>query len=361
MPLILSRQDITTMETDAVVNAAGETLLGGGGVDGAIHRAAGPELRAACARLGGCPPGEARRTGAYRLPAKYVIHTVGPRWQGGSAGEEETLRSCYRNSLRLALEAGCESVAFPLISAGSFGYPRQEALRIAREEILRFLGGEEMTVFLILFGRNPAMEQGRFPELSAVLAEPEEESRMRAVFSSPGLSGSSAAPPPVPERTAPRREKEKRRLFDGKNAAPLARRKAAEPLAAEAEAAAPQSLEEALRVLDESFSQMLLRKITEKGMTDSECYKRANIDRKHFSKIRSDPLYRPSKPTALAFAVALELSLPETRELLMKAGFALSRSSRFDIIVEYYIRRGEYDIFRINETLFAFDQNLLGS
>ncbi len=353
MPLLLSRRDITRMDTDAIVNAANESLLGGGGVDGAIHRAAGPELVEECRRLGGCRPGEAKGTGAYRLPSRYIIHTVGPRWRGGSHGEEATLRACYRNSLALARELGCESIAFPLISGGIFGYPREEAIAVAKEEILRFLREEEMTVYLILFGRDPG-ERERFPQLARRLAALETpRTEEDTVFAGMAFTGSAAPPPPAAQaarvpREAPKRE---RSLLRKKNAA----------LPRAESAAAPESLEEALKVLDESFSQMLLRKITEKGMTDAACYKKANIDRKLFSKIRSDPLYRPSKPTALAFAAALELPLPEAKELLMKAGFALSRSSKFDVIVEYFLARGEYDIFRINEALFAFDQPLLGS
>ncbi len=375
MPLYLTHQDITTIHTDAIVNAANESLLGGGGVDGAIHRAAGPELLEECRALGGCRPGEAKRTLGYRLPAKYVIHTVGPRWRGGREGEEETLRACYRNSLLLARESGCESVAFPLISSGIFGYPKEEALDIAQEEFLRFLQTEDMTVYLILFGREP-LDRYRFPELRRLLEalEAEKESAIAPDFlasaagRAPTDLGSSAnmaeerevilpqlRPAPLASPAAPRPAKEKKSLISPR------RKRESLPRAEMVPAQAPQSLEEALAYLDESFSQMLLRKITEKGMTDAECYKKANIDRKLFSKIRSDAHYRPSKPTALAFAAALELPMPEVRELLGKAGFALSRSSEFDVIVEYFFSRGQYDIFRINEALFAFDQTLLGS
>ena len=357
MPLILIRKDITTMAVDAIVNAAKETLLGDGGVDGAIHAAAGPELKRECASLGGCRPGEAKLTGAYRLPAKYVIHTVGPRWQGGGEGEEETLRACYRNSLALARDKGCETIAFPLISAGIFGYPKEAALAVAEEEIRSFLGDAEMTVYLTIFGRD-TLSRDRYPQLRALLQPPP---------AAMGFAAQAAAPSPVPlaskkarKGLLPRGKKEKANLPDSALSEEAAE---AAPLIADAwdREASPRELKDALAALDESFSHMLLRKITEKGMTDAECYKKANIDRKLFSKIRSDERYRPSKPTALAFAVALKLSLAETRELLMKAGFALSRSSEFDVIVEYYIRQGQYDIDRINEALFAFDQTLLGS
>ena len=365
MPLILVRKDITTMKVDAIVNAANESLLGGGGVDGAIHAAAGPELLQECRKLGGCRPGEAKLTLGYRLPARYVIHTVGPRWQGGSAGEEETLRACYRNSLALARGKGCETLAFPLISAGIFGYPKGEALAVAEEEIRRFLQDEEMTVYLTIFGRD-TLERDRYPELKALLQPPAFAATMgMAPTAAPMAVTDANASPARRERKAKpakpleklsqlRPLKRKEQSFRDEEAAALSENYSTAEASAE-------TLEEALAALDESFSRMLLRKITEKGMTDAQCYKKANIDRKLFSKIRSDEHYRPSKPTVLAFAVALELGIGETREMLMKAGFALSRSSEFDVIVEYYIKRGQYDIDRINEALFAFDQTLLGS
>ena len=164
MPLFLVRKDITTMEVDAIVNAANESLMGGGGVDGAIHAAAGPALAEECRALGGCRPGEAKLTAGYRLPARHIIHTVGPRWQGGGAGEEATLRACYRNSLALARAQGFETLAFPLISAGIFGYPKAEALAVAEEEIRAFLGEADMTVYLTIFGGD-ALGRDRYPEL----------------------------------------------------------------------------------------------------------------------------------------------------------------------------------------------------
>ena len=364
MPLILIRRDITAVEADAIVNAAKESLLGGGGVDGAIHAAAGPQLLEECRTLGGCRPGEAKLTGGYRLPARFVIHTVGPRWQGGGAGEEETLRACYRNSLALARAAGCETVAFPLISSGVFGYPKAQALAVAVEEIRRFLENEEMTVYLTIFDRD-TLSRERYPELNALLQPPSMDSSLHFAMASP-TPAANAAPPPAAakkeRRLLPeRRKRAKTPQAEGVSLRDEAPAAAALPVDAWAGEASSRELREALAALDESFSRMLLRKITEKGMTDAQCYKRANIDRKLFSKIRSDERYRPSKPTVLAFAVALELSLAETRELLMKAGFALSRSSEFDVIVEYYIRQGQYDVDRINEALFAFDQTLLGS
>lgn len=331
MPLQIVRNDITRMRVDAIVNAANSTLLGGGGVDGCIHQAAGPQLLEACRALGGCQTGSAKVTPGYRLPCRIVIHAVGPRWQGGRCGEREKLASCYRTSLALARAHGCRTVAFPLISSGAYGYPKAEALRVAVGVIGDFLLENDMLVYLVIFDRK-AYQIGEklFSDIAAYIDDryadahaERDDMRMRRV------------------QMAIERE---------------AMRQAMAP-----QMAPSASLDDALARMDESFSEMLLRKIGEKGMTDAQCYKRANIDRKLFSKIRSDRGYRPSKPTAIAFAIALELPLSETKDLLMKAGFALSRSSKFDIIIEYFIERGNYNIFEINEALFAFDQSLLGA
>ena len=325
MPLQIVRNDITTMKVDAIVNAANESLLGGGGVDGAIHRAAGPDLLKECRTLGGCKTGQAKLTRGYRLPAKFVIHTVGPIWHGGGHGEREKLVSAYRTSLALALEQGCETVAFPLISAGAYGYPKDQALKVAVDTIGDFLLAHDMTVYLVIFDRAAYTIGGKlFADIAAYIDDRYVDAHTDG------------------------RETRRRQMA-----------MASMPMAAPV-GAVPPSLDEALGRMDESFSQMLLRKIDERGMTDAQCYKKANIDRKLFSKIRSDVHYRPSKPTAAAFAVALELSLEEARELLGRAGFAFSHASKFDIIVEYFIARQNYNVFEINEALFAFDQSLLG-
>lgn len=330
MPLQIVRNDITKMRVDAIVNAANETLLGGSGVDGAIHQAAGPELLAECRTLHGCKTGQAKITKGYHLPAKFVIHTVGPVWEGGSYGERDLLVSAYRSSLELALEHRCETVAFPLISSGVFGYPKDQALKVAVDTIGNFLLLHDMTVYLVIFDKAAYTISGKlFSDIAAYI-----DDRY------------------VDEHTNSDEERRRRR-FRVLASAPMLEAEAAP-------AAVSGSLDEALELLDESFSQMLLRKIDEAGLTDAECYKRANVDRRLFSKIRSDIHYKPSKPTAMAFAVALELPLEEAREMLQKAGFAFSHASKFDIIVEYFIAHRNYNIFEINEALFAFDQSLLG-
>ena len=351
MPLLLVRNDITRMTVDAIVNAANPSLLGGGGVDGAIHRAAGPELLAECRTLGGCRTGEARITGAYRLHARYVIHTVGPIWRGGGCGEEHLLRSCYRRSLELAAEHGCDTVAFPLISSGVYGYPKAEAFRVATEAIAAFLEGHDLTVYLVLFDRAAFLLGGDHSEVQSFIDDAYAEAELKRPRNQKFARWAREPREDTGELYAPSA------LEDAcvcGAAAPMAE-------AVEEEDAPRADLETMLRQLDEGFSRTLLKLIDEKGMTDVQCYKRANVDRKLFSKIRSDPHYKPSKTTAVAFALALELTLPETQALLGRAGFTLSRSSLSDIIIEYCIQQRKYSVLSVNELLFAYDQPLLGS
>lgn len=328
MPLEIVRNDITKMAVDAIVNAANSSLLGGGGVDGAIHRAAGKELLVECRTLGGCDTGDAKITKGYDLPAKYVIHTVGPIWQDGRHREEELLRSCYKKSLQLALEKGLESIAFPLISSGAYGYPKDQAIRVAVSSIADFLMQHDMMVYLVVFDRTSfALSEGLLSNITEYISE-------HYMVQSDHI----------------REEIDNEAYFEAK----------IESRTFVREASLKRSLDDILDHVDESFSQMLLRLIDERGMTDSQTYKKANIDRKLFSKIRNNIDYKPSKQTAIAFAIALELSEDETKDLLLRAGYALSRSSKFDLIIEYFIQQRNYNIFEINEALFAFGQNLLG-
>ena len=338
MPLEIIRNDITKMAVDAIVNAAKESLLGGGGVDGCIHRAAGPELLAECRTLGGCRTGQAKITKAYRLPCKYVIHTVGPVWQDGKQGEREKLVSCYRTSLALAKEHGCETVAFPLISSGVYGYPKDQALRVAVDTIGQFLMENDMTVYLVIFDRAAYQISGK---LFADIAEYIDDHY-------------------VDEHSDSRQER-LRRMNRLEMVERAVCEESAAPCAPMAVGAVGGSLDDLLKDLDAGFSETLLKLIDRTGKKDSEIYKKANADRKLFSKIRNNPGYKPSKATALAFAIALELDLEETKDLIARAGFALSHSSKFDVIIEYFIQQKNYDIFEINEALFAFDQSLLGA
>lgn len=336
MPLSIIRQDITKLKCDAVVNAANSTLLGGGGVDGAIHRAAGKRLLLECMKLGGCKTGQAKVTKAYNLQCKYIIHTVYPKWKGGNSGEKELLESCYKNSLMLAKDMDCYSVAFPLISSGVYGYPKDKALQVAINTIGEFLINYDMLVYIVIFDKaSYQISEKLFTDIKEYIDDNYADSHIDENF-------------------------EKCRILQSSEVITFPEAISAFPAAELKQSFSHDDFEKILNQIDESFSQMLLRKIDEKGMKDSECYKKANVDRKLFSKIRSDINYKTSKATAIAFAVALELSLEETKEMLMKAGFALSHSNKFDVIIEYFIKNGNYNIFEINEALFAFDQPLLG-
>ena len=341
MPLEIVRNDITKMQADAIVNTANPRPIVGGGVDRAIHKAAGGELLAARKKIGDIGTGRAAITPAYKLRAKFVIHTVGPVWQDGAHGERELLADCYANSLQLAAENGCTSIAFPLISAGVFGCPAEIAIAVATQAIRNFLADHDMQIFLVVFDQKSFKISGSlFQDVQSFIDERyieeilEEEYRGDScdrcrVFEAPAYLGDEA---PAAARSASLlRMPNKQR-----------------------------SLEDLLAEVDATFSETLLRLIDAKGKSDPEVYKKANVDRKLFSKIRNNPAYKPSKATALAFAVALELNLDETRDFIGRAGYALSHSSKADIIVEYFIQRAEYDIFTINETLFAFREPLLG-
>lgn len=336
MPFEIIRNDITKVHADAIVNAADPSLLGGGGTDGAIHRAAGAELLEECRLLGGCKAGEAKITKAYKLPAKYIIHTVGPIWYDGNSNEEKLLADCYKNSLELAKEHNLESIAFPLISSGTFGYPKDKALKTAISAIGDFLLENEMIVFLVVYDKTAFMlSEKLFASIKQYINDNyvdeyrsrRHNSRRQLVVEDIHLEESTLS------------------YLDIHTVSYESKR----------------SLDDLIDQRNETFSQMLLRLIDEKGMTDAETYKKANIDRKLFSKIRSDINYRPSKLTAISFAIALSLNLDETKDLLLRAGFALSQSSKFDIIVQYFIDEAIYNIFEINKALYAFDQNILGA
>ena len=351
MPLQLIRADITKMEVDAVVNAANSTLLGGGGVDGAIHSAAGPELLRECRALGGCETGQAKITLGYKMPCKYIIHTVGPVWHGGKENEENLLYSCYSNSLSLAAEKGCESVAFPLISSGIYGYPKAQALGVATRAIRDFLekNDDDVLVYIVIFDKTAfEVSSSFFGKIEQRINDFEvEQAELRDISYGRREHGNLLNKSGIFQAKA---KKEKNSLSSEKGGFC-----ASSPIIFADAAALP----EPEFALDESFSEMLLRKIDEKGLSDPQCYKKANVDRKLFSKIRSDSKYRPSKQTALALAIALELPPNEIAEMLTKAGYALSPSVLSDVIVKTCIEQGEYDIFKINEILFKYDQKIL--
>lgn len=327
MPFFLVRNDITKMETDAIVNAANTALLMGGGVCGAIFKAAGVhEMTEACFPLSPIKTGEAVITPGFALPARFVIHTAGPVYHNGKSGERDLLQLCYHNSLLLAVEHHCSSIAFPLISSGIFGYPKQEAIEVARSTIESFLAEHEITVSLVLFDKE------------SLLAGTKLHTSIEHYIDEHYL----------------RKHKKVRELL-AIEAISLGNIEESQSVLHEP------NIEQALSHLDEPFSDSLRTLIQSKGRTEVEVYKKANIDRKLFSKIRTGGGYVPSKRTVIALAIALELTLEEADNLLEKAGYALSHSSISDVIIEYFIVHKHYKILEINEVLFSYDQPLLGS
>ena len=336
MPFILMRNDITKVHADAIVNAANTSLLGGGGVDGAIHRAAGPKLLEECKTLGGCKVGQAKLTKGYNLPCKYIIHTVGPIWRNGGKEEEALLYSCYKNSLELAVSKNCKSVAFPLISAGAYGCPKEKAMSIAKKAISDFLETHGLEVTLVLFDRAAVnIGEKLFNEIQSYIDDrysneqyPSEYEKQQARLNRPSTAEY------IPKN-------QRQNIF---HAVPNI-----------------SSLERRLEKKDISFSYKLFQMIDERGMTYPKVYKAANVTKAVFSKIRTDIKYHPKKTTVLAFAIALKLSIEETDELLKCAGYALTRNDKTDIIVSYFIEKHCYDIFEINFVLQDYDLALLGS
>ncbi len=319
MPLQIIRQDITKMKVDAIVNTTNEELVGYSGVDRAVHKGAGLLLDLECRKLAPLGLGMAKITGGYNLDAKYIIHTSGPVWEGGLYGESILLKSCYIESLKLAVEHGCQSVAFPLISSGTYGYPKDQVLKFAIQVITEFLQDHELMVYICVFDRTSyEFSKNLYADLSAFIDDDIVECAAPRMMAMPCEESVMST-------------------------------------------ASGKSLHEYMEAMDKSFAYKLFDLIDERGMTDVECYKRANIDKKTFSKIKCNPdTYRPSKQTAVAFAIALKLNLEETQDLLASAGLTLSRSFAFDKIIRYFIQKGIYDVFEINEALFEFDQVLLG-
>lgn len=369
MPFQIIRNDITRVRADAVVNTANPRPRIGAGTDSAIYRAAGEEeLLSERRTIGEISPGQAACTKAYGLKAKYIIHTVGPAWSGGNSGEREILHSCYEKTLLMAADLGCESIAFPLISTGSYGFPRGEALQIALEEFGRFLLTHEMDIILTVFDRESLELSGRLMgnieeyidehyvgearkreydkykfrnrrrNYSMYLSEQEEiqedASLNEASFESPSYTGKAHS---------------------------MLRPSAAAPMQDSFSDYTGKTLDEMLSSRGDTFQQKLFRLIDESGLDDVTVYKRANIDRKVFSRIRCNADYTPKKKTAVAFAIALHLDMPAMLDLLSRAEIAFSPSSKFDLIITYFVTNKIYDIYEINCALFRYGQPTLGS
>ena len=339
MPFVIVRNDITKMAVDAIVNTANPRAVIGLGTDSMIHEAAGPGLLQARQEIGHIDMGQAAITPAFNLQAKYVIHTVGPVWDGGSYGEEGYLRSCYENSLRLALEYNCQSIAFPLISTGNYGFPKDKALQIAISAFSEFLLEHEMQICLVVFDRTSfKLSEKLFQSVASYIDQHYVDA---CTFAAYGAAKEN--------RPRVRRRRESRCMQEEMlPCAPMAASKA-------------MSLEDMLKQADAGFTETLLKLIDKTGKKDSEIYKKALLSKQHFSKIRNNPNYKPTKPTAISLALALELNLEETKDLIGRAGYALTNSSKFDLIIRYFIEQGNYNVVEINIALYEFDQALLGS
>ena len=343
MPFEIVRNDITKMAVDAIVNTANPRPVIGFGTDAAVHKAAGPGLLQARQEIGHIAIGQAAITPAFDLQAKYVIHTVGPVWDGGGYGEEESLRKCYDNSLKLAVENKCQSIAFPLISTGNYGFPKDKALQIAISAFSAFLLEHEMQIYLVVFDRTSfKLSEKLFQSVASYIDQ--------HYVDACTLATCGAA-----EKRRSRLRRRDMEVCESRclqeemlPCAPMAASKAA-------------SLEDMLKQTDAGFTETLLKLIDKTGKKDSEVYKKALLSKQHFSKIRNNPNYKPTKPTAISLALALELNLEETKDLIGRAGYALTNSSKFDLIIRYFIEHGNYNVVEINCVLFEHDQSLLGA
>ncbi len=350
MPLQIIRQDITKMKVDAIVNTTNENMTGYSGVDLAVHTAAGPELDELCATLIPLESGAAKITPAFRLPCKYIIHTSGPVWEGGNSGETELLISCYNECLRLAKENNCETVAFPLISSGTYGYPKDKVLKIAIDTISTFLFDNEMTVYLLVYDKESyELSERLFSGIESYIDDNYAESYSGVFF-----NASSSHEKIVDTEIQYSRAMPKECM-----SAPCIEEDYA-PMPCAAYNAPVQSLEDFIK-LDESFALKLIKLIDAKGISDVECYKKANVSKQTWHKLMTDKHYKPNKKTAISFAIALELNLDEAQKLLSSLGFILSDSSLFDVIIKYCLENKIYDVFEIDSALFKYDQETLFS
>lgn len=335
MPFEIVRNDITKMTVDAIVNTANPRPVIGLGVDFAIHEKAGPQLLAVRQKIGNIACGSAAITPAFDLDAKYVIHTVGPVWDGGSYGEEALLRNCYDNSLKLALKNNCQSIAFPLISTGNYGFPKDKALQIAISAFSAFLLEHEMQIYLVVFDRKAfKLSEQLFQDVATYIDQNYADAREKATY---------GAEEPI-------RNRRRRERIETKAMMPMACESRATPI----------DLDTFLKKKDAGFVETLLELIQKSGQKNSIIYKRANISRQHFSKLINDPKATITKPVAVALALALELDLAQTRDLIGRAGYTLTNSSYFDLVVQFHIEKKKYNVVEINVVLYEYDQPLLG-
>lgn len=339
MPFEIVRNDITKMRVDAIVNAASRLPRVNAGVDSAIHKKAGPSLLEARKEIGYIQPGTAAVTPAFELDAKYVIHAATPTWVGGLHGEMKLLRQAYDMCLELAVKHNCDSIAFPLLASGNHGFPKSKALQVAVGAFSEFLMEHDMQIYLVVFSRDSL-------KLSEKLVQ-----NVRCYIDENYVTDYEV------ETCGGVKENRRRDRYEMR------------ALAAQKECmAAPMpcgnaslSLDEFLKEKDAGFTETLLDLIKKSGKKNSVIYKKANISKQHFSKLMNDPGAKPSKPTAIALALALELDLEGTRDLIGRAGYALTNSSTFDLIIRYFIEHKQFNVIEINIALYEFDQSLLGA
>ena len=370
MPFQIVRNDITKMYVDAIVNTANPMPGYGAGIDTAVYEAAGIEkLLAKRLEIGMIDRGNSVITDGFNLPAKYIIHTVGTAWQGGTYGEEKIIRACYKSVFQLALENEIQSLAIPLLASGCYGFPKGIALRIALSEIEAFMADHDMDVYLVVFDeKSVALSAELYGDIDEYindnyvdektdkeysssyysdekLESPRQDSFAGSAFSNASLLLDSIKP---------------KKLGGKKSRASVADVEINECICAEP-IAAGRSLDDVINDIDKTFMELVFSFADAKGISDVELQKRANIGRKAFSKLKCGTTKNPSKATALALAIGLELNLDETKDLLSRAGLALSPCSKQDIIVQYFIEKEAYDIYEINIALFDHGEGLLGS
>ena len=336
------------MDTEAIVNTASPEVSVGAGCDSAVYKAAGQEELLSYRRehIGRVPEGEAFLTPGFGLRVKYIIHAVSPFYRDGTRGEEEKLRSCYRKSLALAKENGIRSIAFPLISTGSFGYPKEEGMRIAVDEIAAFLLKNAMDIFLVVFDTGSTLLGAKItPDLETYIDHNYVKEKREEEYGELESAGSGIS------------RRRERNLAAKNLPCPLTGAAAASMASVMAEPLDPSfdfeeqhesRLEERMQHLSDTFSQYLLYLIREKKMENAEVWKRAIVDKKVFSKLKSHPDYHPQKLTALCLCVGAKLNLDETKDLLARAGYALSPCDKTDIIFSYFIENGIYDMIELD-------------
>lgn len=363
MPFQIIRNDITKVRADAIVNTANPFPIVGDGTDTAIYRAAGwDRLLAEREKIGLIEPGHTEYTDAFDLPAKYIFHTVGPVWVDGKHGEKKVLRGSYRSALELADELSCKSIAFPLMASGSYMFPKDVALQIALEEIQKFLMNHEMRVLLVVFDRKAFELSGKLVgEIEEYIDEHAVGELHRREYYEDDSAVSSRLPS---QRNAAISKNVSGKAAPAKAASAKNANWQSQAVSFDSDFWKPKkttkSLDDILDDSSETFQQKLFLLIDESGLTDAQVYHKANISKQVFSKIRSNEDYTPKKKTAVALAIALNLDMERTQDLLSRAGYALSPSNKFDLIISYFITRHDYDIFKINSTLFRYGQSTLG-